>query len=271
MSKDLIELPYVCDRPNVSHLRLPRQLASANGATTPGFSGPFPSQCVLLQPTLIREYLFVCGSWVAFSLGCQPGSSESAPCVTWSVFGSPPLRTVRHCTGQVATDPQSPMGGSQRACPTRGAHPTASGRFSSVALFKQSYPALAVRKRSLWDASPGDMSEPPFSDRSLGRRPSVTLFQRGTACFRLKARRSNFEIDLCSNRFELCDVRNTSAHRKRLTRELVGQIPQVKILGDLSAHRQCQAGPRLPMPHRTCHTEISNKERNVKTHDEVDG
>ena len=90
------------------------------------------------------------------------------------------------------------------------------------------------------------MSEPPFTDQSLGRRPSVTLFQRGTACFRLKARRSNFEIDLCSNRFKLCDLRNTSAHRKRLTtgedvsgRELVGQIPQVKIIGDLSARRQC--------------------------------
>ena len=25
------------------------------------------------------------------------------------------------------------------------------------------------------------------------------------------------------------------------------------------------------MPHRTCHTEISNKERNVKTHDGDDG
>ena len=41
-------------------------------------------------------------------------------------------------------------------------------------------------------------------------------------------------------------MRNTSAHRKRLTtgedvsvRELVGQIPQVKILVDLSARRQC--------------------------------
>ena len=54
----------------------------------------------------------------------SPGS-ESSP--SWSVFGSPPLLTVRHCTGQVATDPQSPEGG-QRACPTRGAHPTASGR-----------------------------------------------------------------------------------------------------------------------------------------------
>ena len=35
--------------------------------------------------------LFSCGSWVAFSLGCQPGSYESAP-FNWSVFGTPPLQ-----------------------------------------------------------------------------------------------------------------------------------------------------------------------------------
>ena len=72
--------------------------------------------------------------------------------VAWSVFGSTPFRTVRHCTGQVATDPQSPEGGSQGACPTRGAHPTASGLFGT----------MAVRPLSLWVASPGDTSEPPF-------------------------------------------------------------------------------------------------------------
>ena len=59
---DGLEKEDVCDRPNVPYLRLPRQPVSANGATTPGFSGPFPSQCVLLQPTLNREYLFVLGS-----------------------------------------------------------------------------------------------------------------------------------------------------------------------------------------------------------------
>ena len=64
-------------------------------------------------------------------------------------------------------------------------------------------------------------------------------------------------------------MRNTSAHRKRLTtsedvsgRELVGQIPHVKILGDLSGRRQCAM---------QYHTEICNKERNVKTHDGEDG
>ena len=54
---------------------------------------------------------------IAFSLGCQHGSYESAPFFAWSVLGSPPSSTIHHCTGQVATDPQSPKGGSQRACP----------------------------------------------------------------------------------------------------------------------------------------------------------
>ena len=207
----------------------------------------------LMQPTLYESTFFCLWQLGSFLFG-MPGV-RVVP--SWSVF-APPLTRSAIVRWQEATDPQSPEGGSQRACHTEGAHSTASGRFSTVALFKQSYPALAVRKLSLWVASPGDMSEPPFSDRSLGRRPSVTLFQRGTACFRLKARRSNSEIDLCSNRFELCDVRNTSAHRKRLTtgedvsgRELVGQIPQVKILGDLSARRQCAKQAQGSQ----CHTE----------------
>ena len=62
-----------------------------------------------------------CGSWVAFSLGCEPGSSESAPCVTWSVFGSPPLQHGTPLPGASApTDPQSPKGGSQWRRITRG-------------------------------------------------------------------------------------------------------------------------------------------------------
>ena len=31
------------------------------------------------------------GSQASFSLGCQPGSFESAPLVAWSVLGSPSL------------------------------------------------------------------------------------------------------------------------------------------------------------------------------------
>ena len=63
--------------------------------------------CTDATHAVSRVPLF-CGSWAAFSLGCQPGSSESAPCVTWSVLGSPPVRAFHHC----------PLGegGSQRAC-----------------------------------------------------------------------------------------------------------------------------------------------------------
>ena len=50
---------------------------------------------------------------------------------------------------------------------TRGAHPAASGRLSTVALFRQPYPALHERWRC-------------FRSRTL-RFFEVTLFQRGTA------------------------------------------------------------------------------------------
>ena len=84
-----------------------------------------------------------CGSWDVFSLGCQPGSSESAPCVTWAVFRVaapsfvPPLpggrRPLTHSPRrEVVSGPAH----------TRGAHPTASGRLQTVVLFRQSYPAL---------------------------------------------------------------------------------------------------------------------------------
>ena len=67
----------------------------------------------LMQPTLIREYL---------------------------LSGRRPCTQSANVRWQEATDPQSPKGGSQRACHTGGAHPTASGRREGVALMKQ--PAL---------------------------------------------------------------------------------------------------------------------------------
>ena len=188
VSKDLIELPSTGSKRQTSATVQPYHICGCRDnppqPMAPRRRGSrVPSlRSVFMQPTLTREYLFVLGSWGAFSAGCQPGV-RVVP--FWSVSGSPPLTRSAIVRWQEATDPQSTEGGSQRACHTEVAHSTASGRFSTVALFKQSYPALAVRKLSLWVASPGDMSEPPFSDRSLGRRPSVTLFQRGTACFRL--------------------------------------------------------------------------------------
>ena len=67
--------------------------------------------------TLVREYLLVAsGSWASISSGCQPGV-RVIPFFAWSVLGSPPFGTVHHCTEQVATDPESPKGGSQQARP----------------------------------------------------------------------------------------------------------------------------------------------------------
>ena len=137
--------------------------------------GPFPLECVDADHAGSRVPLSV--AWQlprSLSLRDASPGSESSPPGRFS--GRRPCSRSAIARWQEATNPQSSEGRSQRACHTEGAHPTASGRSSTVALFKQSYPALAVGKLSLWVASPGDMSELPFSDRSLGRRPSVTLF-----------------------------------------------------------------------------------------------
>ena len=89
------------------------------------------------------------------------------------------MRSVRHCTGQVATDPQSPKGGSQRACPLGVPTPRLLGVSQRWRCSSSRTLLWQLRPLSLRVASPGSESS-PFSDRSLGRRPSVTLFQRGT-------------------------------------------------------------------------------------------
>ena len=107
-----------------------------------GSLGPFPS-CALMPPTLFREFLFSVAVgplslWVA-----SPGSSESEPCVTMSVFESPPLQLVPPLPSDRRPLTRSPrrevVSGPAH---TRGAHSTASGRRKEVLLFRQPYPAL---------------------------------------------------------------------------------------------------------------------------------
>ena len=43
-------------------------------------------------------------------MGCQPGSSESAPFVTWSVLGPPPSCLVNHCPVTGGHRPRVPEG-----------------------------------------------------------------------------------------------------------------------------------------------------------------
>ena len=122
-----------------SHQQLPRKLAEDSGATTPGFSGPFPSTPSCFESSSFR--------WSVF--GSPP------LCVARSVFGSPPLRSFHHCPVPAFPLTHSPEGGSQRCRITRGV-PTprllgVTGRwccFGShtlpsrrVALLTQSYPA----------------------------------------------------------------------------------------------------------------------------------
>ena len=71
-----------------------------------------------LRSTLVLPALFrdspSCGSWVAFSSGCSPGSESSPP---GRFSGRRPLVRSAIVRWQEATDPQSPKGGSQRASP----------------------------------------------------------------------------------------------------------------------------------------------------------
>ena len=55
----------------------------------------------------------------------------------WSVFAVAALSRSTIARWQEATDPQSPEGGSQRACHTKGAHSTASGRLEGLASNEQ--------------------------------------------------------------------------------------------------------------------------------------
>ena len=78
-----------------------------------------------------------CSSKEAVSLGCQPGSYESAYLVAWSVLGRRPFARSTIARWQEATDPQSPEGRWSAGLLHEGAHPTASGRHGTVALIKQ--------------------------------------------------------------------------------------------------------------------------------------
>ena len=85
-----------------------------------------------------------CGSWEAFSLGCQPGSYESAPCVTWSVLGSPPLRSFH-----IARWPTPRLLGDAKRWCCFGRHTLPS---RMVALITQSYPeAFEVTLSTEWE------------------------------------------------------------------------------------------------------------------------
>ena len=103
----------------VKYQQLPRQPAQRRVAArrqgprvpSPSHTGVFGPPPFCAPPTLFREFSFF------WQLGrfLFPGVLSQSPLTP--VLGSPPFRLVHHCTGQEATDPQFPKGGSQRACP----------------------------------------------------------------------------------------------------------------------------------------------------------
>ena len=123
-------------------------LPAASGASMPGSLGPFPfTHWGLLGPSPWCNTH--AGSRVPFGRKWQlglclfglPARSESSPSSRGRFQGRRPFVPSTIALWQEGTDPQSPKGGSQRACPTWGAHPTASGRLGTVALFKQTHRA----------------------------------------------------------------------------------------------------------------------------------
>ena len=146
-----------------------------------GSRGP-SLRSALMQPTLVREYLCqLRGSYQGRFLFGMPARGPSRPLLVG--FRVAALDSVRHCTGQVATDPQSPEGGSQRACHTEGAHPTASGRFATVALFKQSALLGSLEAVSL-GCQPGKNEWTPFLWSVLGSSPNGNSLPAWDCLFR---------------------------------------------------------------------------------------
>ena len=150
-----------------AYQQLPRQPAAASGAATPGFLGPLPfAHWGLWASSLVCNTH--AGSRIPLSVAVGSRSlwvasrgSESLPSSIGRFWGRP-FACSTIARGRCTTDPQSPKGGSQWACHTRGAHPTASGRI-----------AVTVRTQSLRDASPGSESSPSSIGRFLSRRPSL--------------------------------------------------------------------------------------------------
>ena len=91
----------------------------------PSYTGVFglPPFCALIPPTLFLEYLFSLAVgpislWVA-----SPGVLSQPPASLGRFWGRRPFVRSTIARWQEATDPQSPEGGSQRACTHEGCPP----------------------------------------------------------------------------------------------------------------------------------------------------
>ena len=131
-----------------AYQQLPRQSAAASGAlgSLPlhalGSLGPFPfvryprwQESTFWSRVAVRKLSL----WVA-----SLGDMSQPPASLGRFLGRRPFSTVHHCTGQVATDPRSPKGGSQRACPLGAPTPRLLGVAKEC---KAVGPALAVKVR----------------------------------------------------------------------------------------------------------------------------
>ena len=107
----------------VKYQQLPRQ--PAQGRVAPRRQGPrVPfAHWGLWAPSLLCATHAVSRVLLLLAVGslslwdASQGVLSQHPLTPGRFWGRRPSCTFHHCTGQVATDPQSPKGGSQRACP----------------------------------------------------------------------------------------------------------------------------------------------------------
>ena len=165
-------------------------------APSPSRTGVFGAPSFGAIPTLVREYLLVAsGSWASVSLGGQPGSSESAPYVTWSVFGSPPF-LVPPLHGGRRPLPHSPRREVVIGPATRG---VLTSRLPGVS---QRWRCLCsrtllwqLRPLSLWVVILGDLSQPPLC-HVIGLWVVALLSCRGNSLPALDCQRQHSLLNL---------------------------------------------------------------------------
>ena len=130
----IIKTSVACVMSSLSEETMPELCATVDQRRDAGVLGPPPLRTVETQgsfPLVQYPRWFESTFWSQVAVGplslrdASPGS-ESSPPGRFSVRR--PCTRSAIVRWQEATDPQSSEGGSQRACPTKGAHPTTSGR-----------------------------------------------------------------------------------------------------------------------------------------------
>ena len=149
---------------------------------TLGSLGPLPS-CALMPPTLFRELLFSVAVGPPSLWFASPGVLSQPPASLGRFWGRRPFVRSTIAPWQEATDPQSPEGGSQRACTHGGCPPHG---FRATSFSSQDAASSGCQPRVVPILEWSVLKSPPFSTRTVALLTQsypaileVTLLQRG--------------------------------------------------------------------------------------------